>query len=112
MAWKTSNRSSRLPPDWPQRKRAVKARDKGICYICGGPGADSVDHVVAGDDHSLTNLALAHLNTPPFCHRRKSTSEGNAAWAKVRTQGKFPTEAHPGLKAAEQGAERRPGTPR
>jgi 5-methylcytosine-specific restriction protein A len=51
-------------------------RDKGICYICGGDGADRVDHIVAGDDHSLTNLAAVHDATPPHCHRAKSSAEG------------------------------------
>lgn len=102
MAWKTSNRGSRLPPDWPQRKRAVKARDKGICYICGGPGADSVDHIRPGDDHSLSNLALAHLNVWPFCHRRKSTKEGHDTQRQIRALGKMPVEPHPGLLKAEE----------
>lgn len=98
MPWSSSNRLARLPHDWPQRKRAVRARDKGICYICGGPGADSVDHVVAGDNHALSNLALAHLNVWPFCHRKKSTYEGVQAARKIRAQGRMPIEDHPGLK--------------
>lgn len=54
-------------------------RDKGICYICNKPGADTIDHVVQGDDHSLENLKAVHDRTPPHCHRKKSSSEGHQA---------------------------------
>jgi 5-methylcytosine-specific restriction protein A len=57
----------------------VLRRDKGICYLCGEAGADTVDHIVAGDDHSLPNLASVHDRIPPHCHRLKSSNEGNEA---------------------------------
>ena len=47
-----------------QRKRQrILARDRHVCWICGRPGADSVDHVVPrarGGDDSDTNLRAAH----------------------------------------------------
>lgn len=74
-----SNRKERLPDDWNWRRNFVLKRDNGVCYLCGEPGADSVDHIVAGDDHSLENLAPAHQNIPPYCHRKKTAQDANQA---------------------------------
>lgn len=57
----------------------VLKRDSGICYLCGEEGADTVDHIIAGDDHSLTNLAAVHDRTPPHCHRYKTSQDAHAA---------------------------------
>jgi 5-methylcytosine-specific restriction protein A len=84
-----STRSKRLPPDWATRRQIVFKRDGGICYLCGNVGADTIDHIVAGDDHSLTNLAPVHDRTPPHCHRAKTSQEGNAAQAGNRTKRRF-----------------------
>jgi 5-methylcytosine-specific restriction endonuclease McrA len=47
-----------------QRKRpAILARDRGICWICGLPGATTIDHIVPrarGGDDSDENLRAAH----------------------------------------------------
>jgi 5-methylcytosine-specific restriction endonuclease McrA len=46
-----------------QRAR-VLARDDGVCWICGEPGADSVDHIVRvrdGGTDDPANLAAVHL---------------------------------------------------
>ena len=56
-------------------------RDKGICHLCGEPGADTVDHIKQGDDHGLDNLAPVHDRIAPHCHRAKSSAEGHAAKA-------------------------------
>jgi 5-methylcytosine-specific restriction protein A len=97
--WADSTRRARLPANWPDLVRQVKARDRGICYLCERDGADTVDHIVPGDDHSLTNLAAVHDRNPPHCHRTKSGREGAAA-RKARG-GYRPTrraaEQHPGL---------------
>lgn len=77
MAWETSTRKDRLPSNWLQLRKKVFETKGRICYIVedGYPctaEATEVDHVVAGDDHSLENLE-------PICnphHRRKSSSEG------------------------------------
>src|SRR5437867_12064203 len=47
-----------------QRKRErVLARDGYVCWLCGLPGADTVDHVIPrarGGDDSDENLRAAH----------------------------------------------------
>lgn len=74
-----SDRLQRLPKNWSSIRASILERDEYVCYICRQPGADSVDHIVAGDNNSPNNLAAAHLNVPPFCHRLKSAQEGAAA---------------------------------
>jgi 5-methylcytosine-specific restriction protein A len=94
--WQGSNRRARLPTDWAERCAQVRARDRGVCYVCGQPGADAVDHKNPGDDHRLTNLGQIHQDVPPYCHRTKSAREGNAARAAIRAKRHRPREAHPG----------------
>jgi 5-methylcytosine-specific restriction endonuclease McrA len=69
-----SNRRAWLPANWPALRRQVLARDDYTCQRC-GDHAFEVDHVQAGDDHSLDNLQS--LCEP--CHARKSGREGRAA---------------------------------
>lgn len=82
--WAGSTRKSRLPSDWSTRRLIVLKRDNGICYLCGGAGADTVDHVEVGDNHSLSNLAAVHDHVAPHCHRSKSSKEGHEAKASMR----------------------------
>lgn len=72
-----SHRGARLPDDWRIRLAYVLKRDDYICYLCGKPGADSVDHVRPGDDHEYENLKAVHENVYPHCHRHKTSREGN-----------------------------------
>lgn len=74
--WEGSTRKNRLPPDWQRRRRNVLRRDRGICHVCGQAGADEVDHVIPGDDHSLGNLAAIHHDP---CHLQKSLAEAREA---------------------------------
>lgn len=83
---KAEPRKNRLPPDWSTRRALVLKRDGGICHICHQPGADQVDHIIAGDDHSLENLAPIHEKTPPHCHRYKTAQEGHAARSLMTTK--------------------------
>lgn len=79
--WKGSTRKQRLPRDWRSRRNAVLQRDRGVCYLCGGRGADAVDHInqSTDDDHSMGNLAAVHQDVEPYCHRYKTAREGHAA---------------------------------
>ncbi len=72
-------------------------RDNRICHVCLGPGADGVDHVIPGDDHSLENLKAIHHHVEPFCHRAKSSAEGGRAAQAKRIPRKRPQERHPGM---------------
>ena len=95
MSW--GDRAERLPVDWRQRRLVVLERDGHRCTVTMRDGtrctdrATEVDHIVAGDDHDLSNLrAICHWH-----HARKSSAEGNAARRRPST--KRPAEAHPGL---------------
>jgi len=97
MVWSTSDRKQRLPDDWPQIRAAVKARAKGKCQAtnhalkCRGWGSDA-DHIVPGDDHSMSNLQW--LSGP--CHWAKTNREA-AARSRERKAARYrPTEQHPG----------------
>ena len=50
---------------WRELRRLVLIRDRGICWLDGQPGANSVDHVVPrelGGTDSMSNLRAAHLH--------------------------------------------------
>jgi 5-methylcytosine-specific restriction enzyme A len=94
--WQGSTRKARLPRNWPAIRSRILKRDGGVCHVCLGPGADGVDHLVAGDDHSDSNLAAIHHNVAPFCHRGKSSREGGQASAR-RPKERREVETHPGL---------------
>ena len=96
MAWETSDRKSRLPGDWIRRRQEVFKIHGRQCYVvedghrCTAESTE-VDHVSAGDDHSMENLR-------PICHRHhkgKSSSEGWHAMnkkkraARARAEKKF-----------------------
>ena len=78
-AYLGSTRKERLPRDWSTRRAIVLKRDNSICYLCGETGADTVDHIVAGDDHALENLAAVHDRVAPHCHRYKTSQDAHAA---------------------------------
>lgn len=92
--WFDSQRVHRLPSNWRELRRECFSLYGDICHVCHKPGADDVDHLHAGDNHSLANLRPIHNNP---CHRRKSAQEGVAARARLRAQAKMPVEDHPGL---------------
>ena len=76
MGWGSSNRRERLPGNWRALRRKCFEEYGDTCHVCGTPGADAVDHVVPGDDHSLENLRPIH-SVP--CHQQKSSREGSQA---------------------------------
>lgn len=94
-AWIGSTRRSRLPPGWASTTvPRIMARDHGICYLCGQPGADTIDHKQRGDDHCDSNLGAVHDRTAPHCHRTKTAHEGTVE--RWRYREKRDTEQHPG----------------
>jgi 5-methylcytosine-specific restriction protein A len=97
--WVNSDRASELPPDWATRKRAEAFRVYGdICHVCGLPGANEIDHVQPGNDHSIENTKPVHgRGTAQNCHQRKSSAEGGRAAQARRPKRQRDPEPHPGL---------------
>ncbi|HET8581755.1 MAG TPA: HNH endonuclease signature motif containing protein [Jatrophihabitans sp.] len=63
------------PPGWRRTVARIIARDRGVCYLCGKPGATSADHVkpvAEGGQHNDANLAAVH---PHPCHAAKTEQE-------------------------------------
>ncbi len=97
--WEGSDRKSRLPENWAELVRKVKARDGNRCTWrlprsgsrCPRPGTE-VDHRVPGDDHRMWNLRLLCA----FHHAQKSAREGTQAREKLKASGRRPPEGHPG----------------
>lgn len=49
---------------WRRLRAQVIRRDRGVCWLCRRPGADSADHVIPADDggpDELWNLRAAHV---------------------------------------------------
>jgi 5-methylcytosine-specific restriction endonuclease McrA len=97
MAWSSSDRASRLPKDWPQRRRRVKRRANGKCEAathvrqCNGVGREC-DHIINNDDHSLANLQWLS----EACHKAKTAADNARDRAARKAMTKRPTERHPG----------------
>ncbi len=90
------NRPAR-PRGWAATRRRILDRDQGVCWICGRPGADQVDHKVPlaqGGTEDDSNLGAVHGEP---CHAVKTAREAAAARAKKYST-KRPPERHPGLK--------------
>lgn len=91
--WQGSNRRAELPPDWYTRIRPmVLARDGHRCQACGNAATD-VDHIGDKHDHKPVNLqALCD-----WCHRQKTSRQGNLSPNRVKTNEARNAERHPGL---------------
>jgi len=63
------------PKRWEATRQFVLRRDRGICYICGEPGADQIDHVRnqarQGSDNP-ENLRAVHADP---CHKQKTQQD-------------------------------------
>lgn len=94
--WNSSNRRKRLPKNWNSLRKTVLKRDPQCKLRYEGCQSRSteVDHVIAGDDHRLTNLQ----GVCGFCHRLKSSAEGRKANQERRSLRLRPQEKHPGLR--------------
>ncbi|MFE1111224.1 HNH endonuclease [Streptomyces rochei] len=66
-------------------KRQVMARDHGCCYVCGGEGADELEHKIpvsqGGAARDLNNLGMIHSDP---CHREKTAREAAEGSRKAR----------------------------
>lgn len=104
MPWDSSNRHDRLPPNWPTlREAAIQACGRQCEWIVKHPNgnyrcpdeATEVDHKIAGDNHSPSNLR----GLCSFHHAIKSSAEGHAAKRKklqeVRSRFRRPADRHP-----------------
>ena len=91
--WNGSNRRSELPGDWYTRLRPmILERDEHRCQQCGGHATD-VDHIGDKHDHRPANLqALCD-----WCHKRKTSQQGNLSPNRQRVTEARPGEQHPGL---------------
>lgn len=98
MAWETSDRRLRLPPNWNALVKQVKERDGNRCTWklpsgarCPRRGTD-VDHRKNDDDHSLSNLQL-------LCAHHHGKKTQREAWAGKgrRKVAPRPQERHPGM---------------
>ena len=60
---------------WRKLRVEILKRDGYICYLCGGDGADSVDHLIArvhgGSTFDRENLRAAHK----VCNSRKGAKQ-------------------------------------
>lgn len=115
MPWSTSDRRQRLPTNWNKIRKQVLAKAKHKCAgldpvttppppsreVVEGyhrwhhPACDmratDVDHIIAGDNHELSNLqALSHA-----CHTAKTTHENTAAKARIRATATRERPPHP-----------------
>ena len=91
--WESSNRRAELPADWYTRIRpAILERDSRRCRVCGAPATD-VDHIGNKHDHRPINLqALCD-----WCHKRKTSAQGNQSPNRTKVAEARPREQHPGL---------------
>lgn len=92
--WSRETRKPR-PTFTKSEKTAVLKRDKRVCYVCGGPKADEVDHVVPlaeGGAHTLDNAAAIHRQP---CHLIKSRAESQRGYERRQARLKLPPEPRP-----------------
>lgn len=99
VSWDGSDRRSRLPADWTERRNAVKLRAGGRCEAllhdgsrCDAIGTDC-DHLRRGDDHDLSNLQWLCQ----WHHKRKTRIEALQALNDMRQKNAPMQRPHPGL---------------
>ncbi|RBO87038.1 HNH endonuclease [Nocardia puris] len=75
--WSTPSGWQR-PANWDRDRQHVLERDNWTCYLCGQPGADTVDHVQPqhqGGPDTLDNYRAVHDRNWPHCHRTKTNQD-------------------------------------
>ena len=99
--WSGSNRKERLPHGWEQRRATTRDRAGGRCQAtmrdgtrCIETGTDC-DHIVHGDNHSLSNLQWLCR----WHHDKKTAREALEARRYIpRPSARKPQEKHFGLR--------------
>lgn len=94
MTWNGDSPGRTRGRAWTNTVARIVARDRGICHVCRGAGADTADHVIPlaqGGPDTDDNLAAIH-RVP--CHRDKTGREAN--WR--REPQRRPPEPHPGMR--------------
>lgn len=78
-----------------KRNRRIFALKGDVCYICGHPGSDSIDHVqplapakddpveLARRDTDEDNLEPAHFKPCPTCGRECNRNKGTKQFAPI-----------------------------
>ncbi|WP_227979968.1 HNH endonuclease [Nocardia spumae] len=78
-AWAGSTRGQATSHSgWRRLREQILERDNYTCYLCGRPGADTVDHIVSvarGGSDIPSNLGAVHDRVAPHCHRAKTNRE-------------------------------------
>lgn len=109
MAWSTSDRKDRLPPNWLALRAEVFRLKGRACYVIRDGQrctreATEVDHKNPSGPNDLDNL----FPICTYCHRRKSSGEGWAALRRKRRQARARAEKqfgwqeeHPGENPSE-----------
>ena len=90
-----SDRGSNMGSRWAAIRQKVLRDSGGVCARCGEDGACEVDHIVSrrlGGSNDHNNLQALCKR----CHNLKSSSEGNAAKARLRAARVRPSGRHPG----------------
>jgi 5-methylcytosine-specific restriction enzyme A len=78
--WQGSSRNTD-DHEWKALSRSIRARDKGVCWICRTRGADATDHLrpkAYGGTDQPANLAAIHDRVWPHCHRPKTALDRTA----------------------------------
>lgn len=87
---------SRNKPEFkPWQVRFIMNRDRGICHVCGGEGADQADHVIPlaeGGAHHTDNGAPIHSEP---CHKNKTQDEARRGYERRRAMLSLPKDPHP-----------------
>ncbi|GGO42316.1 hypothetical protein GCM10012287_02900 [Streptomyces daqingensis] len=97
--WAGSDRKARLPSNWAKLRLRVLRRDGHRCVHTFSRGqrciadATDVDHIKAGDDHSLSNLqSLCREH-----HKLKTQQEAQEGKRRADARARYPEAKHPGL---------------
>ena len=87
--WAGSRHKERTSSGWQQQRdaRKILTKYRGICHVCGHPGATDVDHVIPVAEGGPDTLANKRPIHPTPCHRDKTLAEAQRARDRSRRVG-------------------------